>query len=34
MHNEFVYHSIKFKNYDNTLALDLLVRKEIQFEKE
>ena len=34
MHNEFVYHSIKFKNYDNTLALDLLVLKEIQFEKE
>lgn len=34
MHNESVYGSFKFKNYDNTIALDLLLLKEIQFEKE
>ena len=34
MHNESVYGSFKFKNYDNSIALDLLLLKEIQFEKE
>ena len=34
MHNDSVYGSFKFKNYDNSIALDLLLVKEIQFEKE
>ena len=34
MHNESIFGSFKFKNYDNTLPLDLLLLKEIQFENE
>ena len=33
MHNEFVYHSIKFKNYDNTLALDLQKKSSLKKKK-
>ena len=34
MHNEFVYGNFKFKKFDNTIALDLLLLKEIQYENE
>ena len=34
MHDVCIFGSFKFKNYDNTLPLDLLLIKEIQFENE
>ena len=34
MHNEYIYSNFKFKYYDESIALDLLLLKEIQNEKE
>ena len=34
MHDVCIFGSFKFKNYDNTLPIDLLLLKEIQFENE